>query len=169
MLTYQVHPRRYRAAEALDRQGLWPRVERQVEPAVPLRLRAWEEVLCRLPPPAYETLRAAPPRIQWRTDGDSLLGRVRPPSAREPAAGNSQRATYIVELAEGLEIQSWAVIVTVVAHEVAHVVLNHVDTTDPWMAAQQEIEAWNAIRQWGFRAEADLAEFLLVHQAAARP
>jgi hypothetical protein len=86
---------------------------------------------------------------------------VRPPARDGETPGGVNPS--VVQLAESLERAPWPIVVTVVAHELAHVVLEHAPAADPPAHDQQEIESWNAVRQWGFAAEADVAEFLLWH------
>lgn len=145
-------PPRYRTAETVRGQQPWPDVACHAREGVRQRLRALEEVLCRLPPAPYEALRQSSLQWRWHVEG-RWPGRVAP-----------DRSGWIVELAEWLERETWPIVVTVIAHELAHVALGHQVDADPNVQRQQELEAWNELRQWGFGKEADVAEFLLAHQ-----
>jgi hypothetical protein len=153
--------REYRSAETVRRDGLWPAVESDDLTKPSVRLRALQDVLRRLPPTAYHALKARPPQIQLQCDDHRCLGQMRPPR-RDPESPGGDKPS-VVQLAEVLEHAPWPIVVTVVAHELAHVVLNHAPVADLTAQATQEIESWNAVRQWGFAAEADVAEFLLRH------
>lgn len=162
MTMYEDPPRKYRLIAAVRRDGLWPTSEGDVPGTLRVRLMALQEVLCRLPPAPYDQLCARPPLIQWHVDDRRRLGQVRPQQVRDGETSGGVNAS-VVELGESLEHASWPIVVTVVAHELAHVVLEHAPAADPPAHDQQEIESWNALRQWGFAAEADVAEFLLCH------
>jgi hypothetical protein len=155
MTMYEPNLKFYRTPDFVRREKLWPTADRDVPGTIRRRLSALEEVLRRLPPAPYAFLIAHRPQFQWQVDNPLLLGQVCRPA---PASAS------VVQLAEALEHGPEAVVVTVVAHELAHVVLQHAPGADPCARTQHEIDAWNALYTWGFRADADLAEFLLRHQ-----
>ncbi len=136
------------------------------------RLQAIEEVLCRLPPDPYARLESDFPCFQWHVTDARLLGQVRLRSTsgsthRDQRVGRRQE-TKVVELSANLEHEPWPVIVTVVVHELAHVILRHASSDiDLETQYRQELEVWNAIRDWGFCFECDQAVFLLTHRAAS--
>ncbi|HZL87590.1 MAG TPA: hypothetical protein VFB96_04375 [Pirellulaceae bacterium] len=145
-------PQHVRSAESVRRQCLWLDVDCAKE-QVRLRLSALEEVLRRLPSAPYQALCRSALTLQWKVEG-GWLGRVA-----------FDHGGPVVELAERLEQEAWPIVVTVVAHELAHVMLRHVAHDDASVQRQQELEAANELRKWGFAAEADMAEFLLSHRA----
>jgi hypothetical protein len=145
-------PPRYRSAESVRGQRPWPDVQYHARAEVRLRLMALEEVLCRLPPVPYEALRESALQWRWHVDG-CWFGRAVP-----------EGSGLAIELAECLERKAWPIVVTVVAHELAHAVLGHVVHADANVQRMQELQAWNELRKWGFGKEADVAEFLLAHQ-----
>ena len=146
-------PPRYRSAESVRRQPSWPDVPCHARDAVRLRLSALEEVLCRMPPAPYEVLRESTLQWRWHVDG-CWFGRAVP-----------EESGLAIELADSLEHETWEIVVTVVAHELAHAVLGHSADADPQVQRMQEQQAWNELRRWGFAKEADVAEFLLIHRA----
>jgi hypothetical protein len=159
-------PCRFRTKGLVRRAPLWPQVEPGTLPKVQRRLDALEEVLCRLPPEPYAALGRSPPQFCWAPSNGAVLGRTRQVLTDESVSGDN-RGLYYVELAPSLEREAWPIIVTVVVHELAHVLLGHVEVSGGPGFDRQEIEAWNSLRVWGFQAEGDYAGFLLRHQTSA--
>lgn len=156
------HPsREYRSTETVRSDGLWPVIDGDDLKELSIRLMALQDVLRRLPQAPYAALKEMPPQIQWHVDDRDRLGQMRPPRYHLESGGGASPS--IVQLAEALERAPWPIVVTVVAHELAHVVLGHAPVADLNAQTNQEIASWNAVRQWGFGAEADVAEFLLSH------
>jgi SAM-dependent methyltransferase len=135
------------------------------------RLQALEEVLTTLPAQPYEGLKQEAGRFAWFIPSDRVLGQVHPFQAvadrtpTEPGSGPWARVVYLSPL---LEQQARAVVVTVVAHELAHVVLGHrLIDLDRDAYDDQEDAAREAVCSWGFRWEMELAEHALarcIHQ-----
>jgi SAM-dependent methyltransferase len=136
------------------------------------RLLAIEEVLTTLPPEPYQHLKAVAADFEWFVPSDTVLGQVRPfrasvkcPTSEAPSIPWAR----IVYLSPLLEQQEWPVVVTVVVHELAHVILGHrLHDLDLESFERQEEAAWHAVREWGFGAEADRADEQLRDQALKR-
>jgi len=125
------------------------------------RLQALEEVLCTLPPKEYETLQQQSGRFQWYIPHSLILGQVHPFAAVEPAEGKGRYAR-VVFLSQLLEQHDRAVVLTVVAHELAHVILDHqLHNLDHSLYEQQEQQARAALCRWGYRSECEAAEAML--------
>jgi hypothetical protein len=130
-----------------------------------LRILAIEEVLATLPLEAYQLLKEEAARFEWFIPSDQVLGQIHPFRAAVdwPNPGAVRRPwARVVYLSPLLEQQDWSVVITVVVHELAHVILGHqvldLDLAD---YERQEDEARQVVRQWGFEAEAERADELL--------
>jgi len=154
-VTTQERSRACRDTDDVRLAPIWPQVGDDARAALGMRLQALEEVLCRLPAASFDSLNETRLRFAWGCV--DRLGQVRP-----PANGN---AHCVVHLSALLERAPREIVVTVIAHELAHVVLAHAVATDSQFQIEQELEAWKTLRNWGFAAEADVAEFLLRHGA----
>jgi SAM-dependent methyltransferase len=154
--------------------SVWPQGESTDAEALMTsqRLRAIAEVLRRLPPEPYERLKRAAPEFDWFYPGDTVLGSV--PIFKSTYTILQQekelrRFARIIYLSPVLECQEWAVVVTVVVHELGHVILGHHSHELDRAASQlQEEEVHFAIREWGFGSDADRAEEFLRNQNATR-
>ncbi len=134
------------------------------------RLRALKEVLATLPPGPYERLKQEANQFDWFIPPGAALGQVHPFRAVfEAPEGNDGQGRWarVVYLSPLLEEQEWPVIVTVVAHELAHVILGHrLRELDREAYELQEEAARGAVIEWGFQEEADRASEHLRNQAA---
>jgi SAM-dependent methyltransferase len=156
-------PGRYRTGAMCVRDGIWPSegVQRELGPGS-RRLQAVEEVLCRLPPEPYERLRQQSGSFQWFIPSHLVLGQVHPfPASREaPARGElSGYHSRVVYLSPQLEQHSWDLAVTVVAHELAHVILDHeLWGVDAETYDRQEAAVRRALQAWRFNVEMERAD-----------
>jgi SAM-dependent methyltransferase len=165
--------RRLRSISTCVEDAIWP--NEPLAPEVGLmsrRLRALEQVLSTLPPEPYQRLKEEAARFDWFIPSDTMLGQVRPFRATvdHPTvdAGSVPQAR-VVYLSPLLEQQEWPVVVTVVAHELAHVILGHrLLDLDREAYDHQEQAVRKAVRQWGFQVEADQADQHLKNQAISR-
>jgi hypothetical protein len=136
------------------------------------RLRALEEVLSTLPPEPYQRLKEQAARFDWFIPGEAILGQVRPVRARSDCTRRESEPgpwTRVVYLSPLLEQQDWAVMVTSVVHELAHIILGHrLFDLDREEYGQQEQAARRALREWGFQMEADQADHHLRNLAMNR-
>jgi SAM-dependent methyltransferase len=154
--------------------SVWPQGESTDAEALltSQRLRAIAEVLRRLPPEPYERLKRAALEFDWFYPGDTMLGSV--PIFKATYVISEQekeprRFARIIYLSPVLECQEWAVVVTVVVHELGHVILAHRSQELDREAFQlQEEEVHFAIREWGFGSDADRAEAFLRNQSPRR-
>jgi len=161
MSIHEFQPMRYRSARTVLRARIVPAIRGAAARTARARLRALLEALCRLPPNAYEVLEKTRITMEWTSSDGVALGRARrsPDSADE--TGGKGQASYVVELSERLEGEPREVVLTVVVHELAHVVLRHKTIDDPIENGGQEVGAWSFLHQWGFAAEANAAAVFL--------
>lgn len=126
-----------------------------------LRQRAVLEVLCWLPQKDYETLGRVIDTFDWLVPHEESLGQVHPFYARVPdphfeedTGMTSAPCIKVLYLSPELERVDCAVALGVVAHEFAHLVLNHrMSPRTPAQYDQQEGEAWERTYAWGFANE----------------
>ncbi|MCO6454056.1 MAG: methyltransferase domain-containing protein [Pirellulaceae bacterium] len=151
-------PRRLRQREQCQADGVWPAPATVREAGqASRRLRAIEDVLCRLPDEPYAVLCRRAGRLRWYVPHASVLGQVFPGAPRA-ARGDSAPAAFVY-LAPELERQSAAVNRAVVAHELAHVILGHrLEDLDQPARDSQERAARQAVDDWGFKGENRVAE-----------
>ncbi len=136
------------------------------------RLRGLEEVLTTLPGEPYQQLKEQVASFNWFIPSDIVLGQVHPFRAtvdcRTAAAGSGPWAR-VVYLSPLLEQQEWPVVVSVVVHELAHVILGHrLHDLDRETYEHQEESVRNAVREWGFQDEAERADDHMRNQASNR-
>jgi SAM-dependent methyltransferase len=152
---------RLRDIETCIDDALWPDEPLPFEfRAGSRRLRGLEEVLTTLPGEPYRQLKERAKRFDWFIPSDMVLGQVRPIRAtvdRLPeGSGHWARVVYLSPL---LEQQEWPVVVSVVVHELAHLILAHeLHDLDRAAYEQQEDAARIAVREWGFEHEAERAD-----------
>jgi SAM-dependent methyltransferase len=154
---------RLRGIPTCVRDAVWPDQHLQLEVGLgSLRLLALEEVLSTLPPEPYQRLKKEAARFQWFIPSDLALGQIHPFRAvadLPPTETGSVPWVRVVYLSPLLEQQEWTVVVTVIVHELAHVILGHqVLDLDRDTYGNQEEAVRQAVRKWGFQVEADQAD-----------
>jgi SAM-dependent methyltransferase len=165
-----VSRQRFRSVADCIADALWPGASAVDQEAWSMsrRLRALEEVVATLPPEPYERFKQQANQFEWFLPAGAVLGQVHPFRAtfEGPAATDGQaRWARVVYLSPLLEEQEWPVIVTVVAHELAHLILGHGLQLDREAYELQEEAARGAVMEWGFQEEADRASEVLRDQA----
>lgn len=137
----------YRTVERCIQDGTYPRVALVRELGNDsIRLSAIGEVLRRLRPEHYERLHAPVPRFSWFVPSTEVLGQVHPFPAND--AGECVRVVYLSPL---LERCDRSVVVTAVAHELCHVILDHeLSDPDPETYNRQEREVSDMLAECGF-------------------
>lgn len=163
--------RRYRQLDDCIRDAVWVRHGDGCAPhRRDLREQAAGEVLCRLPREPYERLKRAAGTFRWFVPPARTLGRLaRLPATSSLPIDNGNCPAYscrIVYLSPLLEQYDESVAVLVTAHELAHVILDHdLLDLDEVTRHVQERQVATAIRDWGFRRDAEHAERLLLQAA----
>ncbi len=157
---------RWRGISTCVKDALWPAEPVQLELGVESRrLQALEEVLSTLPPEPYRQLQGEAARFDWFIPGDRVLGQVHP----FRAGVGAERWARVVYLSPLLEQQEWPVVVTVVVHELAHVILGHrLLDLDRVTYDRQEEAVRQAVREWGFQVEAERTDEHLWQQVFNR-
>jgi hypothetical protein len=152
--------RRYRRSEEQVFESLaWPSQGLSFYPEQSRRHLAIAEVLYCLPDEDFKHADKCFEEFIWFIPHEDVTGEVQPfPARAQPEPFNGVRLrhhAYVIYLAPQLEKAAWSIVVSTVAHELAHVVLGHKFfgyTEDEYQA--QEEEAWQQIRDWGFEEEA---------------
>jgi len=122
------------------------------------RHQAMADVLRSIPEDDYEKLEAAADFFQWFIPDSEIRGAVYPFAATvfpEPEISGFQLTPYaqVIYLSPLLEQAAWDIAVGIVAHELAHIVLNHNLFPGAEEDAQEEA-AWQRVSEWGFEREA---------------
>jgi len=172
--------RSVRTLEQVTEDGLWPTTGLIGIPADSRRHEAMAEVLCSIPNAGYQMLVDHAYEFDWFVPHYYLLGETHPfppcftlvledgsqhesrqncetESPRSTDDGflpNSSRTARVLYLSPRLEKSAWDILVAVVAHELAHIALNHSLLTTPEEYARQEQEVFDTICEWGFGREA---------------
>ncbi len=141
-----------------------------------LRLKAVGEVLRRLAPKPYASLTRQAGHFSWFIPAVAVLGQVHPFPANADASRASTStagqptSAQVVYLSPILENHGWATVVTAVAHELFHVILEH-DIHHPAADTygRQEHEVRQALVRWGFGNELADAESALFRWQEAAP
>lgn len=143
---------------AFPYMGLCPDVEGSA------RLMAILKVLCCLPDDAYKRLcNSFTDKYSWYIPHYEQLAEVHPFVATDEGGGAIADGSTLVwapsanvlYLSPRLEEYSRSINIAVVAHELAHVYLDHklFNSSDEEYAAQED-EAWRKVAEWGFGREA---------------
>ena len=118
------------------------------------RLYAVAEVLQRIPEKAYRSLCDRLDEFEWFIPADEQGAMVRDFPCTIPKTKKYVAMARVLYLAPVLESRPFPAVVATVAHELAHIFLNHNPIANN--AAdynRQEQEAWRTVRTWGFRKE----------------
>ena len=159
-----------RGLEAVWESLTWPSQGMfHFDPQESQRHAAVCEVLRCLPDADFEQLEMAMDDCVWFIPYENNRAMVWPASAQifpdEPDPGKMKRAPWvkIIYLGPQLETCAWSSAVGTVAHEFAHLVLDHrLRVLHPDEYEKNESEAWQKVRDWGFEEEA--ARILRVHR-----
>jgi hypothetical protein len=118
------------------------------QPETEKRLYAVAEVLQRLPDEAYRSLANKAEEFQWFIPIDARGAMVTSFVCTAPGLAK------VLYLPPDLESCPSPVVVTEVAHELAHIFLNHKDVAvDAATYKKQEKEVWRILKAWGFEKE----------------
>src|SRR5262249_41730962 len=122
-----------------------------------LRHRAVDEVLCRIPEEDYQKLCGLIGDFLWFIPRDEdNYGEIKPfpVTVEPPQDANLRPYAKVLYLSPTLEKRPPALVVAVVAHELAHLVLSHrLHNKDRASYDKQEAEAWERACSWGFEQE----------------
>jgi hypothetical protein len=164
----------FRSPETIVADNLYPRDSPLPgEQCCDRRHQAIAEVLARLPEDAYQRLarrKASKRSFDWFVPEAGVFGLVFPLDVNfRTKKGRLQRLgqtwlrphSRIIYLSPYLELRGWDCLVYVVAHELAHISLNHApETGGDEDAERSEREAFHRACAWGFRREAKKIEEL---------
>jgi hypothetical protein len=134
--------------------GLWPSADIMgPDPEQSARHAAIAHVLCRIPNDAYQVLKNAAESFWWFIPSNTTQGMIYPFPVTVEEDGDYLPYAKVLYLSPRLETVAWAITIGVVAHELAHIVLEH-----PVYAGADydtnESEAWKMVADWGFALEA---------------
>jgi hypothetical protein len=145
-----------RAVRDVQQSGLWPSCPLIINHLATRRHEAIAVVLRRLPEDAYQCLQKFASTFIWYIPDVTAYGEVRGFSVtyeKPNKDGSTRHEARVLCLSPILERASLRVAVAVVAHELAHIALNH----DPFQAfgdnPAQESEALQKTLTWGFERE----------------
>jgi hypothetical protein len=133
---------------------LFPFLGLGVQPGTENRLRAVAEVLQRIPEKAYRSLCDRPDEFEWFIPNEGQGGMVRDFPCTVPETEQYVAKARVLYLSPMLESRPFPAVVATVAHELAHIFLNHnAGANNPADYGRQEQETWRTLRTWGFRKE----------------
>lgn len=124
-----------------------------VSPMTERRLSAVMEVLQRIPEDAYNGLKEKVEEFVWFIPNEGVGAMVIPFPCTVPATENTVALAKVLYLPPAMESRDFAVVVAGVAHELAHIFLNHDSSPTSAVNAKQEKEAWCTVKKWGFEKE----------------
>lgn len=125
------------------------------------RYEALAIVLCDIPEDDYETLKSKIDSFVYFIPEYETQGYVYPFPATVYPPEQEQRRPYVrvLYLSPVLEQRADDTIVAAVAHELAHIVLDHrLHTTSKEQYEQQEDAAWQRVRDWGLERQVTKSE-----------
>jgi hypothetical protein len=131
---------------------LWPGQGMNIDPEQDRRHAATAEVLCRIPESDYQKLTELVDDFLWFVPSQFCGAMVHPFPWTRKETGLKPYAV-VLYLCPTMERWGFDVIVASVAHELAHLVLRHNLRPSHAQSEQQEREAWDLIRKWGFESE----------------
>jgi predicted SprT family Zn-dependent metalloprotease len=131
------------------------------DPESQKRYQAIVEVLSRIPEEAYERLCDYADKFRWFIPHPTVRGRLLPFHAtdfpRKEKGGRFTPLSFarVLYLSPQLEKAAWNIVVLIVAHELAHVFLNHeVQGISEEKYQEQEEQIFNLLCEWSFETEA---------------
>ena len=125
---------------------------------------AIEEVLRRIPGTDYKKIKEKVGFFVWFIPHHHPYGMVWP----FPKPTSCSSYEWAIYLSPALEKASWDIIIAVVAHELAHIVLNHQTTISAQDQEAKEDEAYTLICKWGFEKEAKTHKRLIRRRESRR-
>jgi hypothetical protein len=140
-----------RSVEQVVYDPLWPPQGLSPDPTASFRYRAIANVLLRIPEDAYIKLIEKSDEFSWFIPDEQLGGMVMPFRCTMPRRRTRVAMAKVLYLSPGLERRSFDVAVASIAHELAHIFLNHDVITSDY--DKQEREAWETVKAWGFENE----------------
>jgi hypothetical protein len=124
------------------------------KPGTEARLNAVAHVLRQIPKKAYRSLSEKSREFEWFIPTESDGACVRCFRCTVPEIEDFVAMAKILYLPPDLESRDFPVLVATVAHELAHIFLNHnAMFNSSTTYAKQEREAWRTVRAWGFEKE----------------
>jgi len=117
------------------------------------RVEAVLRVLQRIPEKAYRALCEKADDFVWFIPVANWEGMVTPFPCTVPATNDLVAMANVLYLSPNLEFCDLPFVIAVVAHELAHIGLNHKLRADAATYEKQENEAWSTITAWGFEKE----------------
>lgn len=132
---------------------LWPNQGMGVDASENVRYAAVERVLRQMPEPAYAKLAEKVDEFIWFIPDAAVGAVVMPFPCTVPESEDLTAVAKVLYLGPALERRSFDFVVACVAHELAHIVLNHELYNHPDRYVAQEDEAWQTVKSWGFEHE----------------
>lgn len=123
-----------------------------------IRTAAIMEVLRRIPPRDYQRLTDKQSAFRWFVPHKESLALLYPFGCTHREENTkfgfkrSPRAEVLF-LSPLLEENEFGISIAIIAHELAHIFLNHATTVPPKNYNKQEKEAWQVTKMWGFDCE----------------
>ena len=132
------------------------------------RHRAIAHVLCSIPPGDYQRLTDLVCSFCWFVPDYQTYGEIQPfgITVEEEGVPFGDAYSKVLYLSPRLEGAAWDITVAAVAHELAHIVLEHSVVPRPDEYDPQEAAAWLRVCDWGFEREAKKYEALNKRRAS---
>jgi len=124
-----------------------------LDPEASRRHYAIVEVLRRMPTDAYAALVEKSHMFNWFIPEEARGAMVMPFRCTLPPSKLSVAKALVLYLPPSMERRGIDVVIGSVAHELAHIFLDHELYTGAEKYAVQEEETWATIRRWGFVKE----------------
>jgi hypothetical protein len=125
-----------------------------VNPETEARVAAVASVLQRIPEKAYRALCEKVDDFEWFIPETCLGGMIREFPCTVPETNDLAGKAKILYLSPDLEFRDSMFAIAVVAHEFAHMFLNHnTGFNDQTTYKKQERGAWRTVAAWGFEKE----------------
>jgi hypothetical protein len=149
---------KYRSEKSVVESRLWPNQGICPDPEASARYRAIANVLMRLPMEPYQRLRRTADEFSGFIPDEGVRGHIThfPPVWKTVDWKEKPvRVARILFLSAELERASSDIVVAIVAHELAHLILNHkIFGMSREEYDAQEQEAFGQLCAWGFEQEA---------------
>ena len=152
MKSKQLKPKYRRSFQTVLEEGLWPSQGLNPDPEQNSRYGAIAEVLQGLPDAAYAALVKKSDTFNWFIPEQETGAGIMPFPCTLPEKTNRAAMAVVLYLSPLLERRGFKSVVGTVAHELAHIFLEHKLFGAEDYDAQEEA-AWETIRSWGFVTE----------------
>jgi len=134
-----------RSLTIVEKDGLWPDQGLYSDPMEDQRYYALSIFFLRVPEKGYQMLKERVGSFEWFIPHAKMGGGVWPFAPNQEATKNLREYAKVLYLSPGLEQRSFDCCLGIIAHELAHIALDHNPITGGADYESQEESAWELV------------------------